>query len=190
MHRFRKPHLVLFAGPNGSGKTTLYYEKFANARLEQAEYVNADEYTADSGSEVAGGRKAILRREQLIASSTSFVTETTLAGRTALRLLNKSVAKGFLTTVIYVCTSSPEINIQRVAQRVKSGGHHVPADVIVRRYYDSLKNLHQAISVASSAHAFSSDGATTRVFSALRGRVSLRSESQVPSWVPESVLST
>ena len=183
----KKPHLVLFAGPNGSGKTTLYYRQFSEKRLVNIEYVNTDEYSAELGSEVAGARKAILQRERLISNGTSFVTETTLAGRSALRLLSKAAAKVFVTTVIYVCTSSPDINIKRVARRVRAGGHDVPKDAIVRRYYDSLKNLHTAMRVANIAHAFSSDCVTTRMFSALRGRVSVRSKCGLPIWVPDTI---
>ncbi|RQP13388.1 MAG: hypothetical protein EAS52_19665 [Parapedobacter sp.] len=36
---------------------------------------------------------------------------------------------------------SPEHAIERVAQRVSEGGHHIPDDVVVRRYYRGLYNL-------------------------------------------------
>jgi predicted ABC-type ATPase len=41
----------------------------------------------------------------------------------------------------FVCTVSPAINIARVAQRVKLGGHDVPANKIESRYYSSLALL-------------------------------------------------
>ena len=40
----------------------------------------------------------------------------------------------------YVATDKPDINLQRVRQRVQSGGHDVPADKIVDRYFRSLEN--------------------------------------------------
>jgi|GEM_PF-880285 len=36
---------------------------------------------------------------------------------------------------------SPQHAIARVAQRVSEGGHHIPDDVVVRRYYRGLYNL-------------------------------------------------
>ncbi len=31
--------------------------------------------------------------------------------------------------------------IKRVAQRVKQGGHNIPKEIIIRRYYRGIKNL-------------------------------------------------
>jgi len=36
---------------------------------------------------------------------------------------------------------SPEVAIQRVAERVRSGGHHIPDETIRRRYSRSVRNL-------------------------------------------------
>ena len=82
--------MVLFAGPNGSGKTTLYYEKFANGSLKGIEYVNPDEFAKNHGGDVVGGRLAITRRKELLNTQTSFITESTLAGRSALKLLEQA----------------------------------------------------------------------------------------------------
>ena len=41
--------------------------------------------------------------------------------------------------MIYLFLEKPETNISRVAIRVISGGHHVPKDDIVRRFYRSQK---------------------------------------------------
>ena len=90
-----KPKLIIFAGPNGSGKTTLYYEWLFSGKYTKFEYINTDEYTAELGSEIAGARKTLTRRQQLLASKTSFVTETTLAGRSGLQLLTKALTSGF-----------------------------------------------------------------------------------------------
>ena len=101
--------MVLFAGPNGSGKTTLYYEKFANARLKGIEYNNPDEYAKKHGGDVVGGRLAIKRRTELLKTQTSFVTESTLAGKSPLRLLDQAKKAGFQTTLIYIGTATPNL---------------------------------------------------------------------------------
>ncbi|WP_306432879.1 hypothetical protein [Paenibacillus sp. J22TS3] len=33
------------------------------------------------------------------------------------------------------------MNIQRVAARVKNGGHHIPSEDIIRRHHTSIENL-------------------------------------------------
>lgn len=50
-------------------------------------------------------------------------------------------SKGYDVILFFLWLSSPEQAVKRVAQRVSQGGHHVPEDVIIRRYYAGLKNL-------------------------------------------------
>ena len=43
--------------------------------------------------------------------------------------------------MVFFYLQSPQIAIKRIAHRVKHGGHYVPDEVVVRRYYRGLKNL-------------------------------------------------
>lgn len=182
----QKPQMVLFAGPNGSGKTRLYQLKFAEKSLKNIEYVNPDLLAQKYGSEIRGGREAIKRRNELIASKTSFVSESTLSGNSALKLIDKANKAGFKTTLIYIGTSSPELNIKRVQLRVSQGGHDVPKKAIVRRYHDSMKNLVQAVQKSNVSHVFATaQGTNKRLFSAKNGVVRPREGVKLPSWVPE-----
>ena len=47
---------------------------------------------------------------------------------------------GFFIRVFFVCTSEPSINITRVGRRVLEGGHEVPMNKIISRYYKSIAN--------------------------------------------------
>jgi len=179
-----KPLLVLFAGPNGSGKTTLYYDKFASRSLRGIEYVNPDEYNARLGGEATGSRETIRRRKELIANKSSFVTETTLTGNSALRLLKTAKTAGYRTVLIFVSTASPGVNMARVRERVIFGGHDVPRTIIERRYHKSIQNLPYAILIVNNAHVFASDSMTRRIFSAINGSVRPRQGVQLPQWVP------
>lgn len=46
--------------------------------------------------------------------------------------------QGYFIRCVFVLTCSPEINKVRVKNRVLNGGHDVPEDKIVSRYYKSL----------------------------------------------------
>jgi predicted ABC-type ATPase len=48
---------------------------------------------------------------------------------------------GYMVTLLYFWLSSPEVAIERVAKRVSNGGHHIPDDIVERRYYRGIKNL-------------------------------------------------
>jgi predicted ABC-type ATPase len=43
--------------------------------------------------------------------------------------------------MFYLWLPSVEACLQRVAERVKHGGHNIPADVIERRYFRSVRNV-------------------------------------------------
>lgn len=51
------------------------------------------------------------------------------------------IAKGYQVILLFFWLSSPEMAEMRVAQRVASGGHNIPKDVIHRRYWAGLRNL-------------------------------------------------
>lgn len=55
--------------------------------------------------------------------------------------LQSAKAKGYEITLTFLWLSKPEEAVRRVAQRVKQGGHHVPEDSVVRRYYSGIRNL-------------------------------------------------
>jgi predicted ABC-type ATPase len=80
------------------------------------------------------------RIEQLVARGESFAFETTLASRTFVPLLRDLMANGYESHLVYVWLRDANISIDRVAARVRLGGHHVPSDIIRRRYQRGLRN--------------------------------------------------
>jgi predicted ABC-type ATPase len=68
--------------------------------------------------------------------------------------LKKAQQRGFRTYLYYVATEDPVINISRVRNRVRLGGHPVPEDKIVSRYGRSLGLLADAIRYTNRAYIF------------------------------------
>ena len=54
--------------------------------------------------------------------------------------LSPAKRKGWQVFLIYVGVDNVQTSIERVAQRVASGGHNVPSEDIRRRYARSLAN--------------------------------------------------
>lgn len=179
-----KPRLFLFAGPNGSGKSTLYEHLRHNAPFAGVEYVNPDEYVKQHGGEIKGARKALRRRRELLKSKASFVTETTLSGNSALKLMKAAKDAGYKVILIYIGTNNSTVNIRSVRDRVAKGGHDVPVEAIIRRRADSIENLPEAIQIADRAHIFHRGTKSLhRVFSAINGIVRPRSDIEPPRWI-------
>lgn len=71
----------------------------------------------------------------------SFAFETTLASRSFAPWLRDLRDSGYAVHLFFLWLSSPDLAVQRVAYRVRSGGHNVPADTIRRRYRGCVRNF-------------------------------------------------
>ncbi|GIO16854.1 hypothetical protein J19TS2_64090 [Cohnella xylanilytica] len=90
---------------------------------------------------VSAGKEAIKLARDCIHNSRDFSIETTLAGGNAIRLMRDAKTNGFEVTMFYVGLGDYRLNIERVAARVKNGGHHIPTEDIIRRHDTSMQNL-------------------------------------------------
>lgn len=93
-------------------------------------------------------------RNKLLASQKSFSFETVMSFPDKVELLRKAQLKGYRTYLYYVATEDPAINIARVRNRVALGGHPVPEDKIVNRYYRSLELLMDVVQPSNRAYIF------------------------------------
>lgn len=74
--------------------------------------------------------------------------------------------------MFYLWLPSVEACLQRVAERVKHGGHNIPTDVIERRYFRSVRNvLFEYASACSTCTCFPNWGAVTSEIFYQRGNL-------------------
>jgi len=140
------PNLYIIAGCNGAGKTTASLTILPEV-LNCREFVNADSIAAGlspfNPESVAfeAGRIMLQRIGALMKEGVDFAFETTLSTRSYVGLVKEAQMQGYRVSLLYFWLFSPEFARQRVADRVKNGGHNIPADVIERRYYRGIHNL-------------------------------------------------
>lgn len=134
-----KPTLILIGGCNGAGKTTFARRLLPMEGIER--FLNADELARGLSplrpelAAVRAGRLLLEEARRLIESRLSFGLESTLSGKTYARLLHEAKAAGFHLAVHFLVVPSADVSIERVAQRVRKGGHHVPEADIRRRFH-------------------------------------------------------
>jgi predicted ABC-type ATPase len=98
-------------------------------------------------------------------------------------LLREAKSKGFRTYLYFVATDDPNINVQRVGNRVVKGGHGVPEDKIVSRYYRSLSLLGEAIRHTDRAFLFDTTTEVSWYFAEVAAGTNLELKSdKVPRW--------
>lgn len=115
--------------------------------LDCREFVNADEIAKGLSpfkpEEVAieAGKLMLQRIDLLLSRHVTFAIETTLATKSYKNLVEQAKKAGYQVILLFFWLSSPEMAEMRVAQRVASGGHNIPKEVIHRRYWAGLRNL-------------------------------------------------
>ena len=137
---------VIIAGPNGAGKTTFVSEYLP---VSGAEYISADAIAATLVStpdefdkiRIRAGRLFLERIQRLIQAEANLVIEVTLAGRGFRRIIHQLKNTGYTVAIVFLFLKSPEVCIARVRNRVMAGGHDVPEEDIVRRFYRSKRNF-------------------------------------------------
>ena len=138
--------LYIIAGCNGAGKTTASMLLLPEI-LDCQEFVNADEIAKGISpfhpEEVAiqAGKLMLERINVLVEGEKSFAIETTLSTKSYRLLVDKAHQKGFKVHLMFFWLPNPLQAVERVAVRVREGGHDIPQDVILRRYSSGIYNL-------------------------------------------------
>jgi predicted ABC-type ATPase len=140
--------IIVFAGPNGAGKTT-FAKEFLPSEASCQVFINADLIAAGiapfapESAAVAAGRLMLELIAKYVAAGNSFAFETTLSGRGYARMIPRWREVGYRIELFFLSLPSAEFAIERVAQRVRQGGHDIPRDVIERRFATGMTNFEQ-----------------------------------------------
>src|SRR5262249_50973959 len=125
--------LVIIGRPNGAGKTTAAFDLLPKS-LPIRQFVNADEIARGvspfdpEGGAIAAARIMLQRIHSLLEAGQSLAFETTCASRTHSRLIHTARDQQYRVTLLFLWLPSPDAAVERVARRVRLGGHRIPAD--------------------------------------------------------------
>lgn len=140
------PQVILIAGPNGAGKTTLA-PFLLRDKLGVLEYVNADPIALGlSGFDpasvaFAAGRVMLKRLHDLAEQHRTFAFETTLAAKSYAPLIEGLRNRAYKFQLTFAWLRSADLAVQRVRERVRTGGHDVAEEIVRRRYDKGVRNF-------------------------------------------------
>lgn len=128
-------------------------------------------------------------RYQLLKQHQAFTFETVMSSPDKISFLAKAKELGYRNYLYFVATEDPAINIRRVQQRVRNGGHDVPHDKIVSRYYRSLDLLLSAIRLTNRAYLFDNSGENQIWVAEITNgnELSVRSDNK-PAWFQQYIV--
>ena len=175
---------ILYTGVNGAGKSTLY----RTTRYKDAmPRINTDEILREFGDWrnpsdlIKAGKIAVARLNDYFSQGVSFNQETTLCGHSIIKTIQRAREAGYMIEMHYVGVDSSQIAKQRIAQRVKMGGHGIPDRDVDRRYEESLRNLKKVLGLCDLAALY--DNTTQfRRFAIYKNGEAIKVSRNVPMW--------
>jgi len=141
-----KPTIYVIGGCNGAGKTT-FAKEFLPYEVKCLRFYNADEIARGlspldpSAGAIKAGRLLLSEVRESIDRHETFALESTLSGKTYVRIFKRALLLGYEIELHYLWLSHVEQAIARVRRRVRMGGHDVPTADIRRRFKRSLIHL-------------------------------------------------
>ena len=145
--------------------------------MEGCEYVNPDNIARDVFGDwnspeavMKAIRYATDMREECIANGHSLIFETVLSAPDKISFIQQAKQKGYFIRLFFIGTDTPQINAARIAYRVMNGGHDVPIQKIISRYYKSIANCSLLVPVVDRLYVY--DNSVNDVFPELLFRTS------------------
>ena len=89
----------------------------------------------------------------------------------------------------FVATENPNVNVKRIQQRVKDGGHNVPENKTIARYYRCMEQIKYALPYLNRAYFFDNSGEQSIFFAEYeRGKGFQLYFELIPDWFRHFVL--
>lgn len=146
------PRCLIIAGPNGAGKTTFARTFLVGEAVKR--FINADLLAAGlspldpPAARLSAGRLVLSELDRLAAAREDFAFESTLSGLTYISRLRGWKAAGYRVEMFYLKLDDVGLSLERIAARVRSGGHDVPELDVRRRFPRSWFNFETPLSTA------------------------------------------
>lgn len=191
---------ILVCGINGAGKST-YINGVIRPALDQQGmeyvYINADDWQkkqfASFQNETDEHAKAAqvwanTERARCIREGQSFVTETVFSHPSKLEVIEEAQSAGLQVHLFHIHVDNADTVLHRINNRIKEGGHSVPADKVLSRYQRILPIIKEAALKADRAYLLDNSiaGDSHRVVMKLEHGKITKLFSEPPQWIQNS----
>lgn len=138
---------TIIAGVNGVGKSSLIGILM---QINSTLGMIIDATNTDEG-------EAVRRIENCLNSGVNFTQETTLSGVRTLKTVQTAREKGYRINLYYVAVNSADESLRRIENRVRKGGHDIPAEDVKRRYASRFSDLLKILPYCDTAQFYDNE---------------------------------
>ena len=175
---------TIIGGVNGTGKSSLT-GVLRTQTTDLGQIIDVDKITAAGNlSPIEGGKLALQRILECLEKGVSFTQETTLSGKRTETTAAEAKRLGYIIRLYYVGLDTPEECKERIANRVRHGGHDISAEVVERRFEGRWEALAKVLPYCDEAHFFDNDNGFVEVAEYINGELILKGGHR-PTWVQE-----
>lgn len=173
---------VLVAGLDGTGKSSLR-GVLEGQNVLLGHIIDADVIAKENNFDnIKAGKKAIEEIDYCLDNNISFTQETTLAGHRTVRTIKRARKQGYYVTMYYVGLNSMEESINRIANRVRKGGHNIPSDDVKRRFARRIKSLKSVLPLCDEVIFYDNENGFIKV-AEIKNNKFQYSNGYKPQWI-------
>ena len=177
---------TIIGGVNGVGKSS-FTGVLKERCTDLGTIIDVDKITAElGGNALAGGKAALRKINECISKGVSFTQETTLSGRRTEATAREVVEKGYRVRLYYIGLGSAAESLSRIANRVKRGGHDIPASDVERRFAGRWEAVAKILPYCDEAEFYDNDNGFVLVAEYRNGEL-LPVGDKRPAWLLELI---
>lgn len=175
---------TIIGGVNGVGKSS-FTGVLKERSTDLGTIIDVDKITAELGAgSYAGGKAALRKIEDCISRGVSFAQETTLSGYKTMDTARRVKALGYQVRLFYVALDSASESLDRIANRVRKGGHNILEDDVERRFKERWIAVARILPYCDEAEFYDNDNGFVMVAEYRNGEVRTVGERK-PKWLAE-----
>ncbi|WP_080780205.1 zeta toxin family protein [Chryseobacterium phocaeense] len=128
-------------------------------------------------------------RENLLEKGISFAFETVMSHPSKLDEIIEARKHGYKIYLYFICLDEANLNVSRVNDRVRKGGHRVDPEKIKTRYLNTLQNLYPALKLVDRAYLFDNSDEMLMIAEIDTGELTINVDQELfPNWFIEYVV--